>query len=353
MSDVTAVMDLEEEEPRLSLPPGFRFHPTDEEVVTHYLTPKAVNNAFSCLVIADVDLNKTEPWDLPGKAKMGEKEWYFFVHKDRKYPTGMRTNRATEKGYWKATGKDKEIFRGKGRDAVLVGMKKTLVFYTGRAPRGDKTPYVMHEYRLEGQLPHRLPRSAKNDWAVCRVFDKDLAAKNAPPQTAPAAVGVMEDPYAFLDVDDFLNNPDLLNNADLPMLMDSPSGADDFAGASSSTSSAAVPFEPDMEHLSIKTEPPVPQQQMQSPNYFYMPAATPNGNHGGAGYSPYQAMGDQQTAIRRHCKPEAASSSALLSPSLGFDAGALAGADTSSFLMPSSRSYLDLEVMDYSNMWKI
>ncbi|VAH26298.1 hypothetical protein VPH35_019103 [Triticum aestivum] len=353
MSDVTAVMDLEVEEPRLSLPPGFRFHPTDEEVVTHYLTPKAVNNAFSCLVIADVDLNKTEPWDLPGKAKMGEKEWYFFVHKDRKYPTGTRTNRATEKGYWKATGKDKEVFRGKGRDAVLVGMKKTLVFYTGRAPRGDKTPYVMHEYRLEGQLPHRLPRSARNDWAVCRVFDKDLAAKNAPPQTASAAVGVMEDPYAFLDVDDFFNNPDL------PMLMDSPSGADDFAGASSSTSSAAVPLEPDMEHLSIKTEPPVPQQQMQSPNYFFMPATTANGNHGGGAYSPYQAMGEQQSAIRRHCKPEAASSSALLSPSLGFDTGALAGGDTS-FVIPSSRSYLDLEElcrgeppMDYSNMWKI
>nr|BAJ95701.1 predicted protein [Hordeum vulgare subsp. vulgare]BAJ95852.1 predicted protein [Hordeum vulgare subsp. vulgare]BAJ98301.1 predicted protein [Hordeum vulgare subsp. vulgare] len=358
MSDVTEVMDLGAEEPRLSLPPGFRFHPTDEEVVTHYLTPKAVNNSFSCLVIADVDLNKTEPWDLPGKAKMGEKEWYFFVHKDRKYPTGTRTNRATERGYWKATGKDKEIFRGKGRDAVLVGMKKTLVFYTGRAPRGDKTPYVMHEYRLEGQLPHRLHRSAKNDWAVCRVFDKDLAAKNAPQVPPPAAAaGAMEDPYAFLD--DFLNNPDL------PMLMDSPSGADDFAAASSSTSSAALPLEPDTEQLTIKTEPPVTQQQMQSPNYFFMPATTGSGNHGGgAGYSPYLqgAMGgDQQAAIRRHCKPEAASSSALLqTPSLGFfDTGALAGAaDTSFPMMPSSRSYVDLEQlcrgeppMDFSNMW--
>ncbi|KAI4967544.1 hypothetical protein ZWY2020_025227, partial [Hordeum vulgare] len=259
------------------------------------------------------------------------------------------------RGYWKATGKDKEIFRGKGRDAVLVGMKKTLVFYTGRAPRGDKTPYVMHEYRLEGQLPHRLHRSAKNDWAVCRVFDKDLAAKNAPQvPPPPAAAGAMEDPYAFLD--DFLNNPDL------PMLMDSPSGADDFAGASSSTTSTALPFDLDTEHLTIKTEPPVPQQQMQSPNYFFMPATTANGNHGVAGYSPYQgAMGvDQQTAIRRHCKPEVASSSALLSPSLGFfDTGALAGAaDTSFPMMPSSRSYVDLEElcrgeppMDFSNMW--
>ncbi|KAF7006670.1 hypothetical protein CFC21_021695 [Triticum aestivum] len=361
MSDVTAVMDLEVEEPQLALPPGFRFHPTDEEVL---------RESFSCQVITDVDLNKNEPWELPGLAKMGEKEWFFFVHKSRKYPTGTRTNRATKNGYWKATGKDKEIFRGKGRDAVLVGMKKTLVFYTGRAPSGGKTPWVMHEYRLEGQLPHRLPRTAKDDWAVCRVINKDLAARNAP-QMAPVADGGMDDPLAFLDDllnnDDLINNADLLDNAglldntDLPMLMDSQSCADDFAGASSSSSSAALPLEPDTEHLTIKTEPPHQQQQMQRPNYF-MPAKT-NGNLGGDGYSPYQVMGDQQAAIRRYCKPKAevASSSALLSPSLGLDTAALAGADTS-FLMPSSRSYsyLDLEelfrgepLMDYSNMWKI
>jgi hypothetical protein len=62
MSDVTAVMDLP-----LELPPGFRFHPTDEEVVTSYLTPKALDPFFSCQIIADVDLNKCEPSDLPGK----------------------------------------------------------------------------------------------------------------------------------------------------------------------------------------------------------------------------------------------------------------------------------------------
>ena len=77
-----------------------------------------------------------------------QNEWYFFSHKDKKYPTGTRTNRATKNGYWKATGKDKEIFRGKGRDAVLVGMKKTLVFHIRRAPSGTRPDWIMHEYRL-------------------------------------------------------------------------------------------------------------------------------------------------------------------------------------------------------------
>lgn len=97
---------------------------------------------------------------MPEKAKLGEKEWYFFSLRDRKYPTGVRTNRATNAGYWKTTGKDKEIYSGQLPAATpeLVGMKKTLVFYKGRAPRGEKTNWVMHEYRLHSKS---LPKSNK------------------------------------------------------------------------------------------------------------------------------------------------------------------------------------------------
>lgn len=77
---------------------------------------------------------------------MGETEWYNFYVRDRKYLTRQKTNRATNAGYWKATGNDKEIFNKNS----LIGMKKTMVFYKGRAPESEKTRWVMHEYRSEG-----------------------------------------------------------------------------------------------------------------------------------------------------------------------------------------------------------
>lgn len=196
MENYSGVVKDDDHQDQMELPPGFRFHPTDEELITHYLSNKVVDSNFITIAIGDVDLNKIEPWDLPckpfhlfnffhiadfnwinfllrlnvGKAKMGEKEWYFFCVRDKKYPTGLRTNRATAAGYWKATGKDREIFRGKS----LIGMKKTLVFYKGRAPKGEKTNWVIHEYRLEGKLSlENLPKTAKVHVIILNVFNQD------------------------------------------------------------------------------------------------------------------------------------------------------------------------------------
>ncbi|KAJ8642128.1 hypothetical protein MRB53_018822 [Persea americana] len=156
------------------LPPGFRFHPKDEELVLDYLAKKVASNgswnSSEYPTIIEVELNKMEPWDLPEMACVGGKEWYFFSLRDRKYATGPRTNRATLSGYWKATGKDRRVTDvPKG---TLVGMRKTLVFHQGRTPKGKKTDWVMHEFRLEG--PHHLPNlCSKEDWVLCRVFYKD------------------------------------------------------------------------------------------------------------------------------------------------------------------------------------
>ncbi|CAH1446533.1 unnamed protein product [Lactuca virosa] len=164
-----------ESEQQGGLPPGFRFHPTDEELITFYLASKVFNSSFCGVDIAEVDLNRCEPWELPEVAKMGEREWYFYSLRDRKYPTGLRTNRATGAGYWKATGKDREVYSsGSGR--TLLGMKKTLVFYKGRAPHGEKTKWVMHEYRLDGDFSYR--HTCKDEWVICRIFHK-LGEKKA------------------------------------------------------------------------------------------------------------------------------------------------------------------------------
>ncbi|KAL9232514.1 hypothetical protein vseg_007621 [Gypsophila vaccaria] len=149
------------------LPPGFRFHPTDDELVCDYLLHKWNASHHSHPLLTEVDLNKCEPWDIPERACIGGKEWYFYSQRDRKYATGLRTNRATVSGYWKATGKDRAVVRR----GTLVGMRKTLVFYQGRAPKGHKTEWVMHEFRLEP--PFALSSPSKEDWVLCRVFFKN------------------------------------------------------------------------------------------------------------------------------------------------------------------------------------
>ncbi|RDX87130.1 NAC domain-containing protein 100, partial [Mucuna pruriens] len=171
MGSMENVSKPRKENQQFELPAGFRFHPTDEELIIHYLAKKVVDSCFCAMAIAEVDLNKCEPWDLPGLAKMGETEWYYFCVRDRKYPTGLRANRATDAGYWKATGKDKEIIM----ENALIGMKKTLVFYKGRAPKGEKTNWVMHEYRLEGKPNEPIP--GKSEWVICRVFEKSPGGK--------------------------------------------------------------------------------------------------------------------------------------------------------------------------------
>ncbi|CAH2070034.1 unnamed protein product [Thlaspi arvense] len=210
------------------LPPGFRFHPTDEELITHYLLRKVLDGSFSSRALAEVDLNKCEPWQLPGKAKLGEKEWYFFSLRDRKYPTGLRTNRATEAGYWKATGKDREIYSSK--TSALVGMKKTLVFYKGRAPKGEKSNWVMHEYRLEGKFSyHFISRSSKDEWVISRVFKKTGLANTGTSGGGGASVSVSSGTGAFKQTKipsntsrNYGEQPSSPSSVSLPPLLDHP-----------------------------------------------------------------------------------------------------------------------------------
>ncbi|CDP12993.1 unnamed protein product [Coffea canephora] len=158
-----------------SLPPGFRFHPTDEELVGYYLKRKTDGLEIELEVIPVIDLYKFDPWELPEKSFLPKRdmEWFFFCPRDKKYPNGSRTNRATRAGYWKATGKDRKVVC----QSAVIGYRKTLVFYRGRAPLGDRTDWVMHEYRLSDDVSQGS-QVFKGPYALCRVIKKNEQKTN-------------------------------------------------------------------------------------------------------------------------------------------------------------------------------
>lgn len=150
----------------MTLPPGFGFHPKDTELVSHYLKRKILGQRIEYDIIPEVDIYKHEPWDLPAKCNVPtqDNKWHFFAARDRKYPNGARSNRATVAGYWKSTGKDRAI----KVDKRTVGTKKTLVFHEGRPPTGRRTEWIMHEYYIDENECHACP-DLKDAFVLCKV----------------------------------------------------------------------------------------------------------------------------------------------------------------------------------------
>ncbi|XP_059669663.1 NAC domain-containing protein 30-like [Cornus florida] len=160
-----------------SLPPGYKFKPSDEELIVHYLMNKVDNKTLPLHKIKDVNLYKHNPSQLAEIfPTLAEKEWYFFTPRDRKYRNGNRPNRAAGDGYWKATGADK-IVEHKGD---IVGYRKALVFYKGRPPKGDKTKWIMHEFRVKAEAPKSKKGTDDmrlDDWVLCRIYQKANQAR--------------------------------------------------------------------------------------------------------------------------------------------------------------------------------
>ncbi|KAM1686406.1 hypothetical protein FF1_034235 [Malus domestica] len=149
--------------------PGFRFHPTDEELVLYYLKRKICKKRLKIDVIAETDVYKWDPEELPELSllKTGDRQWFFFSPRDRKYPNGGRSSRATRHGYWKTTGKDRNIVCY----SRSVGLKKTLVYYKGRAPSGERTDWVMHEYTMDEEELKRC-QNVQQYYALYKAYKK-------------------------------------------------------------------------------------------------------------------------------------------------------------------------------------
>ncbi|XP_075655417.1 uncharacterized protein LOC142625638 [Castanea sativa] len=160
--------------------PGVRFNPTDVELVMFFLLRKVMGRKCP-KVIAEVDVYKVSPWDLPDKSIVkGDLKWYFLCPIEKKYSAGVRMNRATDVGHWKITGNERHVHYNN----TLVGSIKTLIFHMGKAP-GKRTDWVIHEYRLDDKyLAER--GVAQNGHVLCMIFHKEgLGPKNNAQYGAP------------------------------------------------------------------------------------------------------------------------------------------------------------------------
>lgn len=191
----------------------------------------------------------------------------------------------------------------------------------------------------------------QDEWAVCKVFNKELAARTEP---MAAAAGAELERVGSLG---FLN--ELLDSAELPALI----GADvdeviDFKGPASTSGHAGAPG---MSYLPVKMEEHAllqmqyqqqPAPMFYSSQYFSLPAMN---------------SGDLPPAIRRYCKAEqqvvsSGQTASVVSPSretgLSTDPNAAGGyAEISSAVTPSSSSHqflpeLDDPVLNLADLWK-
>lgn len=74
--------------------------------------------------------------------------WYFISPKEYTSPKKNVRKRATPSGFWKATGKDRNVKEGKRRNSVVIGIKKTLVYYEHNSSNAVRTLWTMHEYHI-------------------------------------------------------------------------------------------------------------------------------------------------------------------------------------------------------------
>ncbi|KAL2336322.1 hypothetical protein Fmac_010768 [Flemingia macrophylla] len=161
------------------IPVGYRFRPTDEELVNYYLRHKLLNDDFPVHIIPVIDLCKVEPWDVRARSviKSDDPEWFFFSPLDYKYQHSKRVNRTTERGYWKSTGRDRTIKKAGSKN--VIGTKKTLVFHVGRVPGGSNSNWVIHEYH-DKTFPE-----CQRTFVLCRLMkkaDKKTKGENETPR---------------------------------------------------------------------------------------------------------------------------------------------------------------------------
>uniref|UniRef100_A0A3N7GVF6 NAC domain-containing protein n=1 Tax=Populus trichocarpa TaxID=3694 RepID=A0A3N7GVF6_POPTR len=141
---------------------GFKFDPSDEELIRKYLVPKTRGDIMEGLPMAVVNLCEHEPWDLPGKSIIkltGQVAWYFLCPRDLR---GKVHRRKTKAGYWKPTSQQKSITAE--HTNKKIGVVRTLRFYEKQV----RTGWMIYEFDLIAESS----QFKKGQFVLCKLeFD--------------------------------------------------------------------------------------------------------------------------------------------------------------------------------------
>ncbi|XP_009589539.2 NAC domain-containing protein 96-like [Nicotiana tabacum] len=154
---------------------GFRFHPTDTELVKYLLQYVLKGRLPELIPIEEEDLYSKEPWVVFKDRK--ERTLYFFTELKKKKIENSRFIRSVGKGSWKSQDKGKPVCSEKGS---VMGYKRSLRYQNSGSPQDGQ--WLMKEYSLTDEVKKILHQRSrgydKDNYVLCRV--KRKVAKDDP-----------------------------------------------------------------------------------------------------------------------------------------------------------------------------
>ncbi|EEF36387.1 NAC domain-containing protein 53 [Ricinus communis] len=151
----------------LPLPPGIRFNPTDDELISYYLSNKIKGIPLPLNLIVECDIyGDKPPWEICHGRK--QEECYFFT--TLKKASKNRVARTAAGGEWRGNNSGKEVMDRKTKK--VIGVKKQFTFKPRKGKKGTSctstsnakaTGWIMHEYSLMGG------KDSSDGYALCHI----------------------------------------------------------------------------------------------------------------------------------------------------------------------------------------
>ncbi|GJN25152.1 hypothetical protein PR202_gb12944 [Eleusine coracana subsp. coracana] len=197
----------------IPMPPGYKFIPSDEDIVVRYLRCRALNQPLPSAFITDKDILNHNPWDLLPGAFIQHIFYTQWFHLFAPSASDICVAINVLIGFFLVS-----IARcrggGRSRIQLLVGLKRTQVFYLGKAPAVFSSKNFIVSHQVEDHLQkhddpadalHGTAPSIENtpillnpdeSWVVCRIHK---SRKRTPPVVIGSSSCPGEENIPFFD----------------------------------------------------------------------------------------------------------------------------------------------------------